>query len=316
MLHGMKLSAFDLNHVRALHALLEEAHVARAARKLGITPPAASNALRRLRDDFDDPLLVRSGRTLVRTPFGETLRGPAREVLEAAARLFEAGAPFEPERDESEHLVVTSDRVAQALLPSLDRLLGERAPRASLFVYTQTASMAALLRDQGGVGIVPEREVERGLVATDLFTDEFVCVLRRNHPLTKGPWTVKRFAAAEHVLVAPRASSRTGIVDELLAEQGITRRVTRVVTSFALAVPLLTASDRIAVLPRSFVLAQPRERRLVVRAAPLAIPSLTMRLVWHPGVERDVRNVWLRSLVHDAVRMAELLGAAKPSRRE
>jgi hypothetical protein len=81
MLHPMNVSAFDLNHVRALYFLLEEAHVARAARRLGITPAAASNALRRLRSDFDDELLVRTGRTLVRTPLAEQLRGPAREVL-------------------------------------------------------------------------------------------------------------------------------------------------------------------------------------------------------------------------------------------
>src|ERR1700760_3914754 len=92
----MKGSSFDLNHARALHYLLDEAHVTRAARKLGITPAAASNALHRLRSDFGDPLLVRSGRTLARTPRAVELRAPAKEVMAAAARLFERGAPFDP----------------------------------------------------------------------------------------------------------------------------------------------------------------------------------------------------------------------------
>jgi len=94
MLHGMNVQAFDLNHVRALHFLLEEAHVAvaRAARRLGIPPAAASNALHRLRAEFDDPLLVRSGRALQRTSRAEALREPAREAMAAAARLFELGA--------------------------------------------------------------------------------------------------------------------------------------------------------------------------------------------------------------------------------
>src|SRR5690349_2613716 len=88
ILHGMNVSSFDLNHARALHYLLEEAHVARAARRLGITPAAASNALRRLRVEFDDELLVRQGRLLMRTPLAETLRPPARELLLAAGQLL------------------------------------------------------------------------------------------------------------------------------------------------------------------------------------------------------------------------------------
>lgn len=92
----MKLSAFDLNHARALHHLLEEAHVARAARRLGITPAAASNALHRLRVDFGDPLLFRSGRRLARTLRAEELRAPAKQVMLAAERLFEQSRPFDP----------------------------------------------------------------------------------------------------------------------------------------------------------------------------------------------------------------------------
>ena len=94
MLHSM--NGLDLNHARALHFLLEEANVARAARKLGITPAAASNALRRLRADFGDQLLVRSGRTLARTPRADDLRAPAKAVMVAAERLFERGRPFDP----------------------------------------------------------------------------------------------------------------------------------------------------------------------------------------------------------------------------
>jgi len=306
MLHGVNVSAFDLNHARALHFLLEEAHVARAARKLGITPAAASNALRRLRDDFDDPLLVRAGRALVRTPLAEALRGPAREVLAAAERLFDVGAPFDPGTYDGEFIVTTSDRVAEVLLPTLDRLLAERAPRASLSVRTVTVEVEVFLRDHGGIAVIPDTSRARGLCAEELFTDDFVCVLRKGHPLAKGPWTARRFAGAEHVMVAPLAASRRGVVDDRLAEQGLTRRVTRVVTTFALAVPLLVASDRIAILPRSFALARAKELELVVRAAPLELPAIEMQMVWYPGHERDPRHVWLRGLLKDAARASGL----------
>lgn len=306
MLHGMNVSAFDLNHVRALHFLLEEAHVARAARKLRITPAAASNALRRLRTDFDDPLLVRSGRTLVRTPRAEGLRGPAREVLAAAERLLDVCAPFEPSTHDGEFIVTTSDRVAEVLLPALDRLFTERAPKASLYVRTVTVEVETFLRDHGGIAIIPDSSRVRGLCAEGLFVEDFVCVLRKGHPLTKGPWTARRFAGAEHIIVAPLANSRRGVMDDLLAEQGLARRVTRVVTSFGLAVPLLFASDRIAILPQSFALARFKELDLVVRTAPLKLPVIEMQMVWYPGHERDPRHVWFRGLLRDAVRASGL----------
>ncbi|WP_257454219.1 LysR family transcriptional regulator [Archangium lipolyticum] len=302
----MNVSAFDLNHARALHFLLEEAHVARAARRLGITPAAASNALRRLRSDFDDPLLVRAGRTLVRTPLGEQLRAPAREVLAAAERLFEVSAPFEPDSYDGELVLTTSDRVAEALLPTLDDLLTARAPRASLAVRTVLVDLASILRDRGGLAVTPATARERGLSTEKLFLEDFVCVLREGHPLLKGPWTVRRFAAAEHILVAPQAQSRRGAVDDVLEAQGLTRRITRVVTSFALAAPLLVSSDRITVLPRSFALARTRELGVVMRAPPFELPSIEMEMVWHPGHERDPKHLWFRQLLRDAVRVAGL----------
>jgi DNA-binding transcriptional LysR family regulator len=306
ILHAMNVSAFDLNHARALHFLLEEAHVARAARRLGITPAAASNALRRLRSDFDDALLVRTGRTLVRTPLGEQLRGPAREVLAAAERLFDVSAPFEPGSYDGELVLTTSDRVAEALLPALDGLLTTRAPRASLAVRTVTVDVATFLRDRGGLSIAPDTARERGLSTEKLFLEDFVCVLRQGHPLLKGPWTTRRFAAAEHILVAPQAQSRRGAVDDLLEAQGLARRITRVVSSFALATPLLASSDRITVLPRSFALARTRDAGVVVRALPFELPSIVMEMAWHPGHEKDPKHLWLRGLLRDAVRVAGL----------
>jgi DNA-binding transcriptional LysR family regulator len=300
MLHGMNVAAYDLNHLRALHFLLDEAHVARAARRLGITPAAASNALRRLRADFDDPLLVRSGRALVRTPRAEQLRAPAREVLAAAERLFEVGAAFDPATDVGEFVLTTSDRVAELLLPTLDGLLRQRAPRSTLLLRTVTVDVAATLRERGGVAIVPRVARERGLRGESLFVDEFVCLMRRGHPLQRGPWTLARYAAAEHVVVAPLDALRRAAGDELLTAHGLSRRVTRVVTSFSLVAPLLVTSDRISTLPRSFALAQARAHGLVVRPMPVGLPPIEMQLVWHPGHEGDPRQVWLRALVREA----------------
>ena len=306
ILHAMKLSSFDLNHARALHHLLEEAQVRRAARKLGITPAAASNALRRLRLEFDDPLLVRSGRTLARTPRAEQLRGPAKEVMLSAERLFEQSRPFDPATEVWEIVVTTSDRIAELLLLALDRLLRERAPGAELSVRTMTVDVGAFLRDQGGIAIVPESAKERDLRSEPLFVEDLVCVLRRRHPLATGRWTLRRFAEQEHVLVAPLARSRRGVIDALLQKRGLSRRVTRVVTSFTSALPLIVDSDRLAILPRSFAKAHAEALGLAMRPLPLALPPIEMSLVWYLGNERDAKHAWTRGLVRDAVRSAGL----------
>jgi DNA-binding transcriptional LysR family regulator len=306
MLHAVNVQAVDLNHVRALHVLLDEAHVARAARRLGITPAAASNALRRLRDQLSDPLLIRVGRTLVRTPLAEALRAPAREVLAAAERLLEVSAPFRPETYDGELVLTTSDRVAEVLLPALDRVLTARAPLATLRIRTVTVGVEAYLRDLGGLAITPSFARDKHLRGEELFVEDFVCVLRKGHPLLRGRWTVERFAAAEHVVVAPLAVSSHGATDDALAALGLARRVSRVVTSFALVVPLLARSDRIAVLPRSFAATRGASAALVVRAPPVALPSVPMHMTWYPGHEADPRHAWFQEVVREAVRAAGL----------
>jgi DNA-binding transcriptional LysR family regulator len=306
IIHAMKASSFDLNHARALHHLLEEAHVTRAARKLGITPAAASNALHRLRVDFGDPLLVRAGRTLARTPRAEELRDPAKQVMLAAERLFEQGRPFNPRTASWEVVLTASDRIAELLLPTLDRLLGERAPGAQLSIRTMTADIGAFLRDRGGVAIVPEVLKERDLRSERLFVDDHVCILRKAHPLAAKRWTAQRFAEPEHVLVAPQAMSHRGVIDAILEKRRLRRRVTRVVTSFALALPLVAYSDRVAVLPRSFADAHAQSFGLELRPVPVAMPPVEMSLAWHLGSEGDPKHVWTRQLVHDVVNALRL----------
>jgi len=297
----MKGSAFDLNHARALHHLLEEAHVTRAARKLGITPGAASNALQRLRTEFGDPLLVRSGRALARTPRAEALRGPAKEIMVAAERLFEQERPFEPRTASWEIFVTMADRIAALLLPTMDRLLQERAPRAQLWVRTMTADVGSFLRDRGGVAIVPTAFEERDVRSEPLFVEESVCVLRKGHPLGGARLTVRRFTELEHVLVAPLSASKRGVIDDLLEKQGRSRQVIRVVTSFSLALPLIANSDRVAVLPRSLAEGHAKEFGLELRPVPLSVPAAALSLAWHLRSEHDPKHVWVRQLVRDCV---------------
>jgi DNA-binding transcriptional LysR family regulator len=310
ILHRVKLSNFDLNHVRALHFLLEEAHVARAAQRLSITPAAASNALRRLRIELDDALLVRVGRTFARTPLAEELRAPARDVIAAAGRLVDAAVPFDPATYDGVFVLTMADRIAEVVVRPLDALLSERAPRARLHLRTPSGPFPTVRPEQRGLFILPASN--HGLRSEPLFAEGFLCVLRAGHALSKGRLTVRRYAAAEHVLVAPRGDSERGFVDDALSTHGLVRRVTRVVTSFTLALALVERSDRIVTLPWSFRSAVISRRRLAIRPPPLEIPPIAMEVAWHPQQDGDPRYTWFRALVHEATRGLERSPLRRP----
>jgi DNA-binding transcriptional LysR family regulator len=299
-IHGVKLSAFDLNHVRALHFLLEEAHVARAARRLSITPAAASNALQRLRSELGDPLLVRFGRTFARTALAEELRGPAREVINAAQRLLDAAVPFDPATYDGLFVVEASDRIIEVLLGPVDALLCQRAPRARLLVRTLGGPVPGVRPEQQSLLIAPAGA--HRLNCEPLFTEPYVCVMRAGNPLLRRKFTLERYAGADHILVSPRGESDRGIVDDVLAEHGLTRRVSRLVTSSTLALTLVKNSDRITTLPASFSVVRGPGQGLIFHPLPLTLAPIRMQLAWHPQQDGDPRYVWFRGLVHEVVR--------------
>lgn len=169
-----------------------------------------------------------------------------------------------------------------------------------------TVDVGAFLRDRGGIAIVPEALKDRGLRSEGLFVDEHVCLLRRGHPLATKRWSVRRFAELEHVPVAPQGLSPRGAVDALLEKRGLSRRVTRVVTSFALALPLVAHSDRVVVIARSFANAHAKSFDLEMRPVPVAMPPVTMSLAWDLRSEGDPKHAWIRQLLHDVVRDLEL----------
>ncbi len=297
----MKLSELDLNHVRALHFLLEEAHVARAAKRLAITAAAASNALRRLREDFSDPLLVRVGRRMQRTPLAERLRAPTRSVLDAARRLLDVATPFDPLRFDGVYTLTAADRIVDWILPALDSLLSKHAPHARLHVRTETSDIARTLQERGGVAIAGHGARAEFLESEPLLSEGFVCVMSASSLAARGRWDLRKFVSVEHVLVAPKGESARGAVDDMLATLGQSRRVSRVVASFATALLLAESSDRLVVIPRSLALAEAHRRALIARKLPFELPAQQMDMVWHKAHSLDAGHTWLRSIVRRAV---------------
>ncbi len=296
------MDSSDLGLLVSLDALLQEGSVTNAARRLGLSTPAMSHALARIRARVGDPILVRSGRGMLLTPRAVALKPEVNAVVLAAQRVLEPERRLVPAELTRTFVVHATDYVLTVLGGAVDRLLRERAPHVSVRFVPNAADDPAVLRDQGSdvaVGIYGDLPQE--MRSRQLLTDRFVCVVRSGHPVRAGSLSLKQFTSLEHLQVAPRGKPG-GYVDDVLREQGLSRRVARAVPYFLTALQLvretdyvLTISERIA---RRF--AEPLD--LVILEAPLALRPYALSLLWHPRVDGDEAHHFLRDVFVEASR--------------
>lgn len=308
-MNHVNTASIDLNLLRALHALLANNSVTLAAETLGITQPAASSALKRLRHAFDDPLLVRAGRVLVRTPRAEELVEPLDEAMRAIERLFRAPEPVAPETLTGTLRVATSDHVDLVLFPQLDAVLAREAPQVRLQTLPYSVGVAADLRD-GRLDIVigPHELADADVRHVALFEERFVCVMRQGHPLTERRLTLAAYCRASHVLVSP-TGDELGAVDHALAARGRRRQTARVIPQFAAALLTVSASDHVVTLPERLADRLLVPLQLEKRPLPLSVPPVVIRASWHRRQHADPRAAWLRgALVRSATTLTSSAG--------
>lgn len=278
----------------ALDALLQATSVTAAARQLGVTQSAMSHTLARLRRDLQDPLLVRSGRRLVPTARAEQMAPRLREAVQALEAAVAAPAAFDPATARRGFRIAMPDYGELVMLPPLIARLEREAPGVDLAIVR--ASTEAL--DAGEVDVVLQprrREDDRaGVRARALFRDRFVCVLRHGHPLSEA-LTVERFAAARHLLIAPRGRPG-GIVDEALAERGLERRTVVTAPSFLAAPYLVARSDLVLTLAERVARLVATGLPLHILSHPLELPGFTTSMIWHERMEHDPAHIWLRTV--------------------
>jgi DNA-binding transcriptional LysR family regulator len=293
------MPAPDLNLLVTLDVLLAEGSVARAARRLRLSPSAMSRALARLRTATGDPLLVRAGRGLVPTP-------RALELRERVGQLVEDGqAVLRPVEVLDLKLLVrmftlrTSDGFVESFGPSLIARVGKDAPGVRLRFMQKPDRDSTPLREgavdleTGVIGDMTGPEIR----TQALFRDRFVGVVRRGHPLNRGKITPARYAAGRHVLVS-RRGAEGGPIDEALKPLGLTRQIVTTVGGFSAALALARTSDLIASVPE--------RHTTTLRAGlhsfplPIVLPEVTVSLLWHPRLDADPAHRWLRTCVRDA----------------
>ncbi|MBS2011409.1 MAG: LysR family transcriptional regulator [Deltaproteobacteria bacterium] len=289
----------DLNLLVALDVLLSERSVARAARRLRLSPSAMSRTLARLRETTGDPLLVPSGRSLVLTPRALELSERVGRLVEDAEATLRPQKKLDLTRLERTFTLRTSDGFVENVGPALLARARGEAPGVRLRFVQKADKDSAPLRD-GAVdmetGIV-DTATAPDLRAQALFRDRLVGAVRAGHPLTKAAITPALYAAAEHVTVARKALER-GPVDEALELLGLARTTAIIVGGFSSALALARGSDLVATVPERHT--GNLRAGMHSFALPVSVPEMTVSLVWHPRLDADPAHRWMRRCVLDA----------------
>lgn len=296
----MHLSALDLNLLVALEALLRLESVTEAAREVGLSQSAMSHALGRLRDQFGDELLIRSGRKMVPTARAEQLFEPLQEALASLKQAISDPTPFEPAQAEEEFWIATNDYALFTLLPPLIKRLQLKAPRIDLRVRELGRGPLAERLARGEIDLaltvgLPEH-VPDTLYRRDLFQLELVSLVRRGNPFVEDELDLDIFCELPHILVSPLGDSQ-GAVDTKLAELGRSRRVAIVVPHFMVAPHLVAATDMILTTAKSVAESFAQFLPIRVVEPPLELVRGTISLVWHPRTHREASHKWLRKQI-------------------
>jgi DNA-binding transcriptional LysR family regulator len=297
----------DLNLLVTLNVLLAEGSVARAARRLGLSPSAMSRSLARLRETMGDPLLVRAGRGLVPTPRAIELRGRIGPLVEESRAVLRPVEMFNVKALARTFTLRVSEGFVENFGPALIARVSKEAPAVRLRFVPRTDKESAPLRDglvdldTGVIGRASAPELR----AQALFRDRFVGVVRKSHPLAKGRVTAARYAGGRHVFVSRRGVDK-GPMDDALRTLGLERQVVTIVSGFAIALALARASDLIATVPHTHT----GKLRAGLHSFPMPfpMPQITISMLWHPRQEADPAHRWLRGLVRETTR--RLAGAA------
>lgn len=297
----MKAAQLDLNLISVLDAILQTESVSRAAEVVGLSKPATSHALARLRTQIGDPVLVRAGKDWRLTERALAMRDRVHEIAEGARGLLQAEPSFDPTTSAREFTIHLTDHMLALMGTGLGHLVAREAPSVRLrflpIMQDDASPLRAGLVDLA-LGVFPDLPPE--FRTQSLFQERFACVVRKGHPRIDRTLTLKCFLEMKHVLVAPRGREGS-VVDTALAERKLARKVTRFVPYFVVAMDLVSRSNCIVTISERLAREYAGRFKLRVLRPPLPLPTYTVCQVWHPRIDADPGHRWLRQrIVHVA----------------
>lgn len=297
-MHQAHLAGVDLNLLPLLDALLSERHLTRAARRVGLSQPAASRALGRLRVLLGDPLLLREGAASRLTARAEALRDPVRLALGLLESAITQTAPFDPATAQRTVRVASDDYAELVVLAPLLARLSRVAPGIAVQVLPARGSgLDRLVRGEVDVSFAPATDrLPVGVNMERLADDRFVCMVARSHPFARRPPTLARFLEARHALISP-FGARGGYVDDALAALGKRRKVALELPHF-LVMPFFVAStDLVLTLAERVARIYSRLLRVALFSPPLPLSGFTTALYWHHRDSHDPALAWVREQI-------------------
>jgi LysR family transcriptional regulator, nod-box dependent transcriptional activator len=313
----MRFNRLDLNLLVALDALLTECSITRAAERLNLTPSATSNALARLREYFDDELLVQVGRRMEPTPRAQGLQEAVRDVLVRVDSAIAIQPEFDPSTSDRVFRIFVSDYTQMVFVPHLLALASAARCTARFEFLPQVSNpQRSLERGEADLLIIP-----RGFLSPDhpeevLYTESFVCVVWRDSALARGDFTFERFLAAGHVVMQPQGGVGDSFETWFVKRYGVTRRVAASSYGFAPLPALVVGTELVATVHARLAQVMQAAWPIAVRTPPLPITQMEQGVQWHKYRTQDPGLVWLRGLLRRAVARMDAAAADAPTPAE
>lgn len=299
----MRFEQLDLNLLVALDILLEEQNITRSAERLHLSQSATSGILSRLRNFFEDDLLVQIGKRMQPTPFALELQGPVAGVLATVRGSIIGKKANNPEQSERHFKIIASDYIIQVLLAKVVAEIAHVAPKVTFEFLSPFAHEINILAKGGAdVMMAPESVVPETHPSTPLVSDELVCITDINNMEIGDVLSYEQFNSLGHVSVGFARASHLSIEQWLVDKMETNRRVEIITNDFSTMIYTLLNTNRIAILPRHFAEMHAQREAVKIVKLPFETPPLKESMMWHPTLESDPMHRWLREkiLVHAA----------------
>ena len=304
----MQIGRIDLNLFEYLDVLLRERNVTRAASHLGLSQPAMSNGLRRLRVLFDDPLLVRTSEGMTPTERARELQPIIRDVLAKVDKAVQPQSAFDPANSDRVFRIMASDYAESTIFPDILRELREQAPGVALDIMTPS-DVSFPDVEQGKVDMAINRfdSLPQSFHQQTIWKDGFACLFGANNPV-RNDFTLDNYLKAQHIWVSktgmgvgvgidPDDVQRLGWVDGALSRLGKKRHITVFTRHYHAAMLLAKQQDLIVTIPGRAARLQQNNHEFILREAPFAIPPIDLKMAWSPLLQNNPAHQWMRSLI-------------------
>jgi DNA-binding transcriptional LysR family regulator len=291
----MNTFEFDLNLLVVFDAVLAEGSISRAANRLKLSQPAASNALARMRQATGDRLFVRLANAMVPTPYAQTIADPIRQALASIRVSLGASREFDPATAQRSFAIYLTDLGEAYFLPRLLERLHRTAPGVRIRTLPMPSELAldALRNGEVDLAIGNLPDLGAGFFMQRLFRDRYVCVVRKGHPVIGERITARQFAAASHAIVTPGGWGH-GIIERALVEHGLEQRITLRMQNFLVLASIVATTDMLAIVPQSVGSQLSQHNDVKLLPLPITIKPFDVKQCWQERFHDDKGNRWLR----------------------